>query len=237
VRRKKIALAACVLATFVAATPAVAQVEPIATTGNPGTVTATTAQLNGVVRPLAAGSSWLFQVSLNPGFNWDTQSTPALAVPRDALEVVERMVTGLTPSSTYFYRVVVESTHKGHTVTTLGGTETLSTAATLSAYWSAADVSTVLAVKHDATTLPLSCQGDRGAGCKGKLTVKAAGRKAVCSSVPFSAFAQRKQHALKLRLSRGCLKLLSHSGRLKVHLSAVFTSSEPAWTDSAYLVR
>jgi len=230
-----IALAAGMLAAFVAATPALAQAATIATTGNPGTVTATTAQLNGVVQAAGASSAWLFQLSLNPAFSWDAESTASVYIPRGAVEVVERMVTGLAPSSTYFYRAVIETERQGPPTFTYGPTQTFTTSATSSAYWPAESVATQLAVKRGKTTVPLTCQGDRGAGCTGRLTVAAITHKAVCASTPFSALAYGKDSQLKLRVSKSCLKLLRHNKPLRVKLSAVFTSGQPSWTDTAWL--
>jgi hypothetical protein len=230
-----IALAAGMLAAFVTAAPALAQAATIVTTGNPGTVTATTAQLNGVVQPAEGSSAWLFQVSLNPAFSWDTESTAADYVPRGAVEVVERLVTGLMPSSTYFYRAVIKTQRQGQPTFAYGPTQTFTTSATPAAYWPAASVSTQLTVKHGKANLPLTCQGDRGAGCTGGLTVVTTSHK-TCVSTPFSVTEQDKHPTLKLRLSAGCLKLLRHHRPLQVKLSAVFTSGQGAWTDTAWLV-
>jgi hypothetical protein len=231
-----IALAAGMLATFVAVAPALAHAATIATTGNPGTVTATTAQLNGVIQPAEGSSAWLFQVSLNPVFSWDTESTAPVYVARGAVEVVERLVTGLTASSSYFYRVVVETQRQGQPTFTYGPTQTLTTSETPSAYWPAQSVATQLAVKHGKTTVPLTCQGDSGAGCRGGLTVAAIGHNTVCARAPFSALAYGKHSQLKLRVRASCLKLLRHNRPLRVKLRAVFTSGQPSWSDTAWLV-
>jgi hypothetical protein len=230
-----IALAAGMLAAFVVAAPALAQATTIATTGNPGTVTATTAQLNGVVQPAEGSSAWLFQLSLNPVFSWDTESTAPVYVPGGAVEVVERLITGLASSSSYFYRVVVETQRQGQPTFTYGPTETFTTSATPSAYWPAESVATQLAVKHGKTTIPLTCQGDSGAGCTGNLDIATTAHKTVCGTTTFSAAESGKHSVLRLRLSSSCLKLLRHNRPLRVKLSAVFTSGQPSWTDTAWL--
>jgi hypothetical protein len=80
---------------------------PSVTTGVPSQVGPTSAVLNGTVDPEGQTTSYYFQYGATTGYG--TQSTPASAGSGTANVAVHSTITGLTPGTTYHYRLVAQN--------------------------------------------------------------------------------------------------------------------------------
>ncbi|MHB8658423.1 MAG: fibronectin type III domain-containing protein [Solirubrobacteraceae bacterium] len=194
--------------------------DSVAVTAGVTSVTASSARLNGVVQTAYTDNSWLFQYG--PAAGDYTHQTPAgTAGAGTTLE--SRTVTGLTPDTTYHYRIVVLEgsyapqghygedlsfrTHSaagsgGHTGT--GGKKRLAGAGQLILR------ERVFSLRHGRFAIPISCTGPRGARCRGMLTLSASagrGRSIVCARASISIPAGRRS-TLRPRVSGGCGALL-----------------------------
>jgi phosphodiesterase/alkaline phosphatase D-like protein len=127
VQRGYIVLIAAVAIGLGAAAPALAS-DTLAATGDATSITTSSADLNGVVYRERVGARWLFEYSVNPQFDATVVSTTPIMV-RGRLTAVERKVSGLTPDTTYYWRVVLVVRSGTHTARTFGSTATLMTAA------------------------------------------------------------------------------------------------------------
>jgi phosphodiesterase/alkaline phosphatase D-like protein len=110
-----------------AAVPALASTS-LAASGDATSITATSADLNGVVYRDRVGARWLFEFSANSGFNTLVATTTPVPL-TGRLTAVERKVTGLAPGTTYYWRVVLVVRAGTKTAQTFGATKTLTTAA------------------------------------------------------------------------------------------------------------
>jgi hypothetical protein len=102
-------LAAALSVIVLAATAAVAGAAtlPSAVTGPPSAITVTKATLSGNVNPNGAATSWSFQYGTSSSYGLATASTSAGA--GTGTEAVSAPLTGLTPGTTYDYRLVATS--------------------------------------------------------------------------------------------------------------------------------
>jgi hypothetical protein len=94
---------------------------PSAVTGNPGTITMTDALVNGSVNPNSVATSYHFEYGTTSDYGTPTPSTDAGAGFADV--AVSASLTGLTPATTYHYRLVAASARG----TTTGADRTLVT--------------------------------------------------------------------------------------------------------------
>jgi phosphodiesterase/alkaline phosphatase D-like protein len=127
VQRGLIALIAGMAVGFGAAAPAMAS-DTLAATGNATSITADSADLNGVVYRDRVGARWLFEYSTSAQFNSAVLTTTPVAI-HGRLTAVERKVSGLVADTTYYWRVVLVVRSGTHTAQTFGQTQTLQTAA------------------------------------------------------------------------------------------------------------
>jgi hypothetical protein len=94
---------------------------PSAVTGDPGTITMTDAIVNGSVNPNSLATSYHFEYGTTSGYG---SSTPPMDAGSGVADVAaSASLTGLTPATTYHYRLVAASTGG----TTLGADRTLVT--------------------------------------------------------------------------------------------------------------
>ncbi len=105
VQRRLIALAAGTAVGFGAAAPAFGG-QPIAASGDATSVSATAADLNGVVARAAPGTRWRFAYSPNARMRRGLTLTPAVPL-HGRVVAVERHVSYLRPHTRYFWRIVV----------------------------------------------------------------------------------------------------------------------------------
>ena len=126
-QRGLIALIAGLAVGLGVAEPALAS-PTLAGTGDATAITDSSADLNGVVYRERIGARWLFEYSPSAHFN-DAVSTTTPVALAGRLTAVERQVTGLMPSTTYYWRVVIVIRKGTHTEQTFGATHTLATAA------------------------------------------------------------------------------------------------------------
>jgi phosphodiesterase/alkaline phosphatase D-like protein len=88
----------------VGASAAIAAGEPAASTGNATAITPTSATLNGTVNPEAQATSYYFEYGTSNAYGSQTPTSPVGSGSADVS--VSAPLSGLTPESTYHYRVV-----------------------------------------------------------------------------------------------------------------------------------
>jgi hypothetical protein len=126
VRHGLIALAVVTGLGLGTASPALAS-DTLVSSGDATSITSSTADLNGVLYRERIGARWLFEYSTSPTFDIALLSTPPLLLP-GRLTAVERQISGLTPATTYYWRVVLVVRSGTQAVQSFGATETLLTA-------------------------------------------------------------------------------------------------------------
>ena len=140
-RRGLTALVVGVTAGFGVVAPALAGGGLLASSGDATSVTDRSADLNGVVFSPRPGAHWRFILSERRSFH-HAEVTPAVAL-HGRLVAVERQLSGLSPATTYFWRVQLvspalsaprrsrgpgrERGHGAHAVTTLGAVKSFTT--------------------------------------------------------------------------------------------------------------
>jgi phosphodiesterase/alkaline phosphatase D-like protein len=90
-------------AAFVLVIPASASAASVATTGGATDITSTSVVLHGDADPGSNDSSWYFQYGTGTSYGTNTPAASVAAGPRP----VQAVVGGLTPGTTYHYRLVV----------------------------------------------------------------------------------------------------------------------------------
>ena len=106
-RRMIQALGLAVLAAAVLAAVAVAAATPIVATGTATNRTDTGAKLNGTLNPEGAATKWYFQYGLTTAYPSGTSVKISDSGTRN--ESVSATISGLTPGTTYHYRLVATS--------------------------------------------------------------------------------------------------------------------------------
>ena len=101
--------------------------DTLAASGDATSITATSADLNGVVYRERVGARWLFEYSTSPTFDGSVLSTPPVTIP-GRLTAVESQVSDLAPATTYYWRVVLVVRSGTRAAQTYGATERLMTA-------------------------------------------------------------------------------------------------------------
>jgi hypothetical protein len=105
VQRRLLALTTVTAVTLSVAAPAFGGL-PLAASGNATSVTATGADLNGVIARAARGTRWRFAYSPDIHMRRALVLTPALLL-HGRVVAVERRITHLRPDTRYFWRLVV----------------------------------------------------------------------------------------------------------------------------------
>lgn len=202
----------------------------IATTGQATSLTATSAELNGVSNAGEAGSTWQFQYGTSTGYGRSTTMTSA----GTGLELVSAKVTGLKPNTTYHFRLVVKQ--PAPAPGTSDGTD--SRFRTAAAFGTARLRHHRLKVRHNRAQVPFRCTGIAAAPCRGKvsLSVKRGSGKHVrtigCGSARLATSAPHSR-TVHIKLRRACSALLAKARHhsLGARLRAVFgTQQDPLST-------
>jgi hypothetical protein len=238
-RLRVLTLAACgAAAALIAAAPA--QAATSTTNGGATSVTATSATLNGSLQVTYPDSAWAFQYGTTTAYGKVTQ---AQIVQPGSSYAVSIKVSGLTPGTTYHFRLVVYqettttsdfSASQDRSFQTLtGGQQPVTTSpstGTHPAYGTAALRSRSLAVRRGNLEVQLRCVGKKNSRCTGSLTVSAPGkhgRSVRCAATGFSLSAGSSR-TLRPRASSGCTKLLAAARRHRIRatLRASFSTHQ-----------
>ncbi len=205
-------------------------------------VTATSATLNGSLQVTYPDSAWAFQYGTTTAYGKVTQ---AQIVQPGSSYAVSIKVSGLTPGTTYHFRLVVyqETTTTSdfsasqdrsfQTLTAPTGQPPAGTppsTGTHPGYGTAALRSRSVLVRKGRLAVALRCAGKQGSRCTGSLTVSAAGkhgRSVRCASTRFSLSAGSSR-TLRPRASSGCTKLLAAARRHRIQatLRASFSTHQ-----------
>lgn len=230
-----------VLCAFV---PAVALADSVATTGNATSVTQTSAELNGVIDPTYSDNVWAFEYSTARDFSVNPQVTKPQAV-GSGTQAVSATVKGLTPNTTYYYRVAVYwQPGTGRPTYRTGDTVRFTTLAPApqQGFGRAALGSAALKVRRGTALVTMRCQSGaaKKSLCLSKLTLTAQVRRhhaaVTCGTGKFSAWAPAARTVV-IRLSKTCSNAVrsAHNHRLKATLHAVFLGGQPALSRSVTL--
>src|SRR5207244_2038733 len=96
----------CACAASVAlALPGAAAAAPLATTGGVTSLGSTSAVLNGAVSPGGLATGWFFQYGTTTSYGNNTTAA-AITTQLNSVHTVQALITNLTPSTTYHYRLV-----------------------------------------------------------------------------------------------------------------------------------
>lgn len=207
-----------------------------AVTGNAGSVTSTSAQLNGTIAPNGLDTFWAFQYGDSATYG---QATPPVG-PLTGTNVtsVMTLVTGLHPGTTYHFRLLAMRGAAGTSGEATGFTGSDVTFTTLSSgssttgkhtskHANASLRSRTLHVRHGATFIPWACSGSAGATCKVhmSLTVHAKSGTVRCGSATFSAPTGNRR-SVRVALGTSCVALVKAAShhRLTARLKATSTA-------------
>src|SRR5215216_1791013 len=199
---------------------------PTATTGSVGALTEQSAALSGGVNPNGSPTSYRFEYGPTAAYGGTTSATGV----GSGTATVQAGATlgGLTPATTYHYRIVASNaggvTNGGDKIftTTAPTTTTGGQLATALPFAGVRLVSTRLTMARRVITLKLSCPAGTVGRCSGRTKLSARRRRTgsrVASTVslgraPFS-IASGKQAKVKLRVSRAGRSLLRRTRRLR----------------------
>ena len=198
---------------------------PAATTGAAGALGDRSAALSGSVDPKGAPTSYHFEYGPTTAYGATTAATGAGS--GTAAIAAAAMLGGLSPATTYHYRIV--ATNAGGVTT--GTDQTLTTAPTLTpppppppraGFTGVKLVSTKLSVAGRFVTLKLRCPAATVGSCSGKTKLSArrgrvGSRPAVTVALGRAGFsiAPGRQAKLRLRVSRPGRRLLARTPRLR----------------------
>jgi hypothetical protein len=208
----------------------------IATTGQATSVTATSAELNGVVNAGSAGATWLFEYGKTTSYDHSTKETAV----GTGLTVVSSKVTGLAPDTTHHFRLVVRQPPPAPTLST-GRDSTFTTAR---AFGKVTLRRHHLVVRHGRAAIPFNCSGASGAACQGKLTLNTRTktgehtRSTGCGKASLSATAVAKP-TVRVKLGRRCSALLADARKhqLGARLRVVFAGGQRPLSTGVRLIR
>jgi hypothetical protein len=238
-RLRVLTLAACgAAAALIAAAPV--QAATSTTNGGATSVTSSTATLNGSLQVSYPDSAWAFQYGPTTAYGHVTKAQ--LAQP-GGVQTVSVPITGLTPGTTYHFRLVVYQITTTTSDYSASADRTFQTLAAPSShqppanppgkhpsYGTAGLRSRSLLVRKGRLAIPLRCAGKRNARCTGSLSVRATGkhgRSVSCVATRFSLSAGSSL-TLRPRASSACTKLLAaaHRHRLRATLRASFSTHQ-----------
>lgn len=206
----------------------------IATTGQATSITPTSAELNGVANPAKPGASWLFEYGTTTAYGHSTEVTSA----GTGVSVVSAKVTGLSPRTTYHFRLVVRQGGSGP-ATSDGADASFTTAV---AFGRATLRGHHLIVHRGRTAIHFKCGGVPGAICKGRVsltTSTGSGRhvkKVACGTGRLTATAVHLP-TVRVKLGGRCSALLARAAghRLGARLRVVFGSQQKPLNTSVRL--
>jgi hypothetical protein len=226
-RLRVLTLAACgAVAALIAAAPV--QAATSTTNGGATSVTASTATLNGSLQVTYPDSAWAFQYGPTTAYGHVTKAQ--LAQP-GGVQTVSVPVTGLTPGTTYHFRLVVYQVTTTTSDYSASADRTFQTLAAPSShppttnppgkhpsYGTAVLRSRSLIVRKGRLVIPLRCSGKQSARCTGSLSVRATGkhgRSVTCAAARFSLSAASSL-TLRPRAGSACAKLLATARRQQI---------------------
>jgi hypothetical protein len=221
---------------------AAVRADSVATNNGATNVTSTTAVLNATVNTSDPDSLWYFQYGTTTSYGSSTQSVMVGAVNKP----VSAEITGLSPSKTYYFRLVVEQGINYNPTSSTSDAKSFTTAAGgkpgggkpgggkpgggATKYGKAVLKSHRLKVSSGVVTVQFRCIGGSGAICKGKIKLTARGivggrhRTVGCGAGKLRG-PVGKLVSVKGKLSAGCKTLLSATThhKLAAKLRATFT--------------
>lgn len=240
--RTLLRIAAVTLGTAIAALAALAALAAVpAAASSPSVVNfgasqigGTSAVLNGMLDTSDADSAWFFQYGPTTSYGKFSKVTP-IATPNVA-QGVQAVIGGLSPNTTYHFRLVLESYVTTVNAYTSADGEFTTTAAggpSPIAYGTTTLRSRRLRVHRGVISIPFTCAGAAGARCQGAVLVFATGRlgrrltTVGCAGGSFSAIAGQRE-TVTGRLSRACKALVrrARGHRLAATLRATFSSHQ-----------
>jgi len=193
---------------------------PTLTTGAAGAVTGHAATLHGSVNAHGIPTSYRFEYGRTAAYD---KATPTIAVGASLYAAaVATKVSGLTPATTYHYRIVASNGSglvqgADHTFTTPGSTPPPPPPPPHAPFAGVGLVSTHLTTAGRFVTLKLSCPAGTIGSCSGKTKLSArkrrTGAKVRLGRVAFT-IAPGRQAKVRLRVSRPGRRLLGHAARL-----------------------
>lgn len=222
-------LLACLIALTVAGLTAPAAGAFVPSTGDADAVTTSSAVLHGVIDPSTSGSAWYFQYSsdrtMRSGLQ-KTASTPAST----GLQVVQAMVSQLTPATSYYFQLVVQNPSGGPApLRSMGAVHHFMTHAT-GTFGRVTLLSRTLTVSARRAAVPMGCGGRAPARCTAEITLSTkvgVPSRITCATGSADASAPHSMRP-RLRLSGNCARLLSASStkQLKATLSVAFEGGQ-----------
>lgn len=207
-----------------------------AVTDSATAVTSTSAALNGAVTPGGLETIWEFQWGTTSSYGHNT--SPGGPLTDTGPDQVMAPISGLTPDTTYHYRLLViqggypQTGYVGSdsTFKTRAAGSSSSTSKNSGKHSKASLRSHTLTVLHGSALIPWGCSGTTGAICKGEISLSASGsiggkvQTVSCGSGTFTASAGR-QHTVRAGIGKKCLSLVekAHHHRLGASLKASFS--------------
>jgi hypothetical protein len=195
-----------------------------ATTGAATAVTSTSATLNGVALTINPSSAWLYQYGTSSSYGQYSRGNSVGL----GLTAVSQTITGLTPNTTYHFRlIVIQGDPSNADSYSTGEDGTFTTPSPGPTYGATSVQSHLLSVARGVISIRFLCDGSSGSLCKGKVALAARddhGRRVNCGTGSLVATAGH-HHAVASRLSSSCLTLLSKTrshtlrGELRVTLA------------------
>jgi hypothetical protein len=204
--------------------------DSVAVTGQPTSITSTSATLNGIINAGTADVGWTFQYGTSIP---SVQNTGVHTAKQVGVYAVSTTIHGLSPGTTYQFRLVgvqqVDTTlgpqfHPGDNVeftTTKFGKTKLAHRR--------------LKVKGGMVSVPFQCVGAKGVSCKGKIslsTTEKVGKTHRTVSCGKASFAGSGGHTKTVRAKVGgkCAGLLStsHKRSISATLKATFSTHQGA---------
>jgi hypothetical protein len=254
-RSVTIAVAAAILTVGVG----VAHADSVAVNGGATYLSSTSEMLNGLVNTTDPDSAYGFQYGTTPNFGQYTKTATVGA----GTTVVAATVTGLTPGTKYYFRLVVVGFCSTSSQTDLANCSHLSDTLTFVAGSNPGGnggggngggggkgsgkgslATRKLKVKHGSVAIAVKCTGAAGSTCSGRLAVTAKGKLPhhkhahtyKCGSGSFNATAGNAG-VVHGKLSKGCAALLASKSNHKLHGTAhvTFTSKQSPLTKSVTL--
>jgi hypothetical protein len=207
-----------------------------AVTGAASAVTNTSAVLNGTVDPGGLSTFWAFQYGTTASYGQDT--APVGPLTSMSPMSVSTLLRGLSPDTTYHFRVVAVQGAAGTsgeatgytgadvTFTTTGSGSIVTTSKNGSKSARASLRSRTFHVHSGAAQVPWACSGSSGAACKVKMTLSAHGNhgSASCGHGTFSA-AAGKHGNVRVSLGSKCLSLVKSASHHRLGATLNATSS------------
>jgi hypothetical protein len=196
----------------------------VATTAQATSITATSGEVNGVTNTSALRSSWFFEYGKTPSYGRRTASTGAPA----GVAAVSAKLSGLSPLTTYHFRLVVE---QGSPSNTEHGADRSFT--TSRAFGTASLRSRHVKVHHAVAKIRFKCRGLSGTQCTAEVSLSTRtkggkhGHLIGCGKAKLATSAGHNR-TVKAKLGNRCEALLKGAPgvRLKASLHAILSTHQ-----------